>query len=179
MAACAPRRLGRSLVHQPPYTDARPYSRIDPDRYVEWFLPFGEAMLADIEDAGWLVLNIKNRVTRCGPYKGQQHPYVHRLVLALQEQGWRWIETYIWSKPNAIPGRFGPRTKDSFEYVYAFAKHGRPYFDLDTVRVPCRTAPEEIERRRVTRSGGGAPVPGSEGTGRRRTCSAVPTPVTS
>ncbi len=35
--------------------------------------------------------------------------------------GSRWIETYIWAKPNAVPGRFGPRTKDSFEYVYHFA----------------------------------------------------------
>ncbi len=51
--------------------------------------------------------------------------------------GWRWIETYIWAKPNAVPGKFGPRTKDSFEYVYHFAKGGRPpYFDLDAVRVP-------------------------------------------
>jgi DNA modification methylase len=61
--------------------------------------------------------------------------------------GWRWIETYIWSKPNSIPGRFGPRTKDSFEYVYAFAAGQKPYFDLDAVRVPYKTAPEEIARR--------------------------------
>lgn len=60
--------------------------------------------------------------------------------------GWRWIETYVWDKPNAVPGRFGPRTKDAFEYVYHFAK-SMPYFDLDAIRIPYKTTPEEIQRR--------------------------------
>jgi DNA modification methylase len=137
----------------PPYADARAYSRIHPDRYVEWFLPFGKYMLAAAKDTGWLVLNIKNRVASNGPLRGQRHPYVYQLVLALQQQGWRWLETYIWSKPNAVPGRFGPRAKDSFEYVYAFAKGPGPYFDLDAVRVPYKTAGSEIERRKLDRLG--------------------------
>ena len=133
----------------PPYADARAYSRIHPDRYVEWFLPFGKQMLSATADTGWLVLNIKNRVAKSGPLQGQRHPYVYELVLALQQQGWRWLETYIWSKPNGVPGRFGPRTKDSFEYLYAFAKGPKPYFDLEAIRVPYRTTPEEIERRKL------------------------------
>lgn len=137
----------------PPYADARAYSRIHPDRYVEWFLPFGASMLAATKDTGWLVLNIKNRVASSGPLRGQRHPYVYQLVLALQQQGWRWLETYIWSKPNAVPGRYGPRTKDSFEYVYAFARGSRPHFDLDAVRVPYRTGLDEIERRKLDRLG--------------------------
>lgn len=137
----------------PPYADARAYSRIEPERYAEWFLPYSAAMLRAAKETGWLVLNIKNRVGRSGPFQGQRHPYVYQLVLALQQQGWRWLETYIWFKPNAVPGRFGPRTKDSFEYVYAFASGPRPYFDLDAVRVPYKTAPAEIERRKLDRLG--------------------------
>ncbi|MGQ0773553.1 MAG: DNA-methyltransferase [Pseudonocardiales bacterium] len=133
----------------PPYADARAYSRIHPDRYVEWFLPFSKAMLVATKDTGWLVVNIKERVAKSGPLQGQRHPYVYQLVLALQHQGWRWLETYIWCKPNAVPGRFGPRAKDSFEYVYTFAKGAKPYFDLDAIRVPYRATPEEIERRRM------------------------------
>jgi len=106
---------------------------------------------------GSLILNIKNRVAKVGPLTGQRHPYVYELVLALQKMGWRWIETYIWVKPNAVPGRFGPRTKDSFEYVYHFARGSKPYFDLDAVRVPYRTSQAEIERRK------------SDGNGRRNT----------
>ena len=79
--------------------------------------------------------------------------FVKGLKIALQQQGWRWLETYIWSKPNAVPGRFGPRTKDAFEYVYAFAKGSRPHFDLDAIRVPYRTTQDEIERRKLDRLG--------------------------
>ncbi len=136
----------------PPYADARAYSRVHPDRYVEWFLPFARAMLDAASDTGSFVLNIKNRVAKTGPLKGQRHPYVYQLVLALQHIGWRWIETYIWHRPNAIPGRFGPRTKDSFEYVYHFAK-GSPHWDLDAIRIPYKATDDEIQRRKQDRNG--------------------------
>lgn len=63
--------------------------------------------------------------------------------------GWRWIETYIWAKPNAVPGRFGPRTKDSFEYVYHFARGAKPHFELDAIRVPYKADAAEIARRKL------------------------------
>lgn len=124
----------------PPYADQRAYSRIHPDRYVEWFLPFARAMFDASADTGSLVINIKNRVAKDGPLRGQRHPYVFQLVIALQNMGWRWIEEYIWQKPNAIPGRFGPRTKDAFEHVFHFARGAKPHFDLDAVRVPYKTS---------------------------------------
>ena len=133
----------------PPYADQRAYSRIHPDRYVKWFLPFAGAMFDATADTGSLVINIKNRVANRGPLKGQRHPYVYQLVLALQDMGWRWVETYVWAKPNAVPGRFGPRTKDSFEYVYHFARGSKPHFDLDAVRVPYQADASEIARRKL------------------------------
>src|SRR3954468_4019433 len=137
----------------PPYADARAYSRIHPDRYVDWFLPFARNMYEATKYSGSLIVNIKNRVASEGPLKGQRHPYVYQLVLALQNMGWRWIETYVWAKPNAVPGRFGPRTKDSFEYIYHFARGARPYFDLDAIRVPYKADQAEIERRKRDRLG--------------------------
>lgn len=137
----------------PPYADARSYSVIHPDRYVEWFLPFARDMFDATKDTGSMIVNIKNRVASRGPLKGQRHPYVYQLVLALQHIGWRWIETYIWAKPNAVPGRFGPRTKDAFEYVYHFARGSKPYFNLNAVRVPYRADPAEIARRKLDKRG--------------------------
>lgn len=137
----------------PPYADARSYSRIHPDHYVEWFLPFARSMYEATTSTGSLVLNIKNRIASRGPMQGQRHPYVYQLVLALQQMGWRWIETYIWAKPKAVPGRFGPRTKDSFEYVYHFARGSRPHFDLKAVRVPYKATPREIARRKLDKLG--------------------------
>lgn len=137
----------------PPYADQRAYSRIHPDRYVEWFLPFARAMFDATSETGSLVINIKNRVAKDGPLRGQRHPYVFQLVIALQNMGWRWVEEYIWQKPNAIPGKFGPRTKDAFEHVFHFARGPRPYFDLDAVRVPYKTSNNEIERRKLDKNG--------------------------
>ncbi len=77
------------LFTSPPYADQRAYSRIHPDRYVEWFLPFAEAMYEATSETGSLVLNINNRVANRGALNGQRHPYVYRLVLALQDMGWR------------------------------------------------------------------------------------------
>jgi len=133
----------------PPYADARSYSQIHPDRYVDWFLPFARGMFDATKSTGSMIVNIKNRVANRGPLKGQRHPYVYQLVLALQHMGWRWVETYIWAKPNAVPGRFGPRTKDAFEYVYHFARGPKPYFDLNAVRVPYRADTAEIARRKL------------------------------
>lgn len=144
-----PRKGVDLFFMSPPYADARAYSRIHPDRYVEWFLPFARAMFDATKDSGSMIVNIKNRVANRGPLKGQRHPYVYSLVLALQHMGWRWLETYIWAKPNAVPGRFGPRTKDSFEYVYHFARGKKPYFNLDEVRVPYKADPAEIARRKL------------------------------
>lgn len=137
----------------PPYADQRAYSRIHPDRYVEWFLPFARSMYDATGETGSMVINIKQRVAKDGPLKGQRHPYVFQLVLALQNMGWRWIEEYVWQKPNAIPGRFGPRTKDSFEHVFHFARGAKPYFDLSAIRVPYRTTQDEIDRRMLDTNG--------------------------
>lgn len=130
----------------PPYANLREYARIAPDEYVDWFVPFADAMLNALRPSGSFVLNIKDRVVG-----GERHPYVYELVLELRRRGWRWIDTYIWVKPNAIPGRFGPRAKDAWEYVYWFAK-GKPYFDLDAIRVPYRTSAAERARRELDSS---------------------------
>lgn len=150
------------ILTSPPYADARAYSRIPPDQYEAWFSPYAQAMQTVLKPSGSLLLNINDRIARSGPLRGQRHPYVYRLVLALQEAGWRWMETYIWEKPNAMPGRFGPRLKDAFEYVYHFARGDRPYVDVDAVRVPYKTEAAEIaqrqtrgSRRRTTAAGFG------------------------
>ena len=57
-----PRESVDLFFTSPPYADARAYSRIHPDRYVEWFLPFARAMYDTAKPTGSLIINIKNRV---------------------------------------------------------------------------------------------------------------------
>jgi|SRR5690625_1611825 len=130
-------------------------------------MPFARAMYEATVDKGSTVINIKNRVAAFGPLRGQRHPHVYELVLALQYMAWRWIETYIWAKPNAIPGTFGPRTKDSFEYVYAFERGARPRFDLDAIRVPYKSDTEEIERRSRDANGRRSTAAGLDATAQK------------
>lgn len=44
-ASSAGPRFHRPVLHVPPYADQRAYSHINPDRYVDWFLPHARAML--------------------------------------------------------------------------------------------------------------------------------------
>lgn len=126
------------IFTSPPYADLRAYSRIDPDAYVDWFLPKARQFLRILKSTGSFVLNINDRIVN-----GERHLYVYELVIALKKQlGFKFIERYFWYKPNAIPGRKGPRTKDSTEYIFWFAKD-EPYFDLEAVKVPARMSPEE------------------------------------
>jgi hypothetical protein len=160
----------------PPYADARAYSRIHPNRYVEWFLPFARSMYEATKPSGSLIINIKNRVANKGPLKGQRHPYVYQLVLALQNIGWRWIETYIWAKPNGVPGRFGPRTKDAFEYVYHLPE-GLSLISISTLSgCPIRQTRPRLRGVNETRRAAAVPKQASVAIGPKPTCWAVPIP---
>jgi len=116
----------------PPYADLRDYARIRPDDYVGWFLPVAYEIKRVLKRRGSFVLNINDRCVR-----KSRHPYVFKLVVALVEiVGLPLIETYIWRKPNAMPGRYGARPKDAFEYVFWFGKTTDVRFNLASVGVP-------------------------------------------
>ncbi len=72
------------IVTSPPYADSRKdtYGGIDPDRYVEWFLPVGAELRRVLKNDGSFVLNIKERVVG-----GERHTYVLELIIALRRQG--------------------------------------------------------------------------------------------
>jgi len=127
----------------PPYADLRDYTRIRPDDYVGWFLPVAYEIKRVLKSRGSFVLNINDRcVAR------SRHLYVFKLVVALVEiVGLPLIETYIWQKPNPMPGRYGSRPKDAFEYVFWFGKTTRVKFNLASVGV-------SYAQRRGSRAGG-------------------------
>ena len=118
----------------PPYADLRDYARIRPDDYVGWFLPAAYEIKRVLKPRGSFVLNINDRCVR-----GARHLYVFRLVVALVDiVGMPLIETYVWHKPNPMPGCYGPRPKDAFEYVFWFGKTRDVRFDLSSVGAPPR-----------------------------------------
>ena len=113
------------IVTSPPYADRRRknYGGVHPDKYVEWFLPRSEKFLKILADDGSFVLNIKEMA-----YKGEKHPYVLHLILALREQGWKLVDEYIWHKKNCYPGKWSNRFRDAWERCLHFTK--QPQFKM-------------------------------------------------
>ena len=51
------------IVTSPPYADRRKntYGGIEPEKYVEWFLPISEQLFRVLKPAGTFILNIKEK----------------------------------------------------------------------------------------------------------------------
>lgn len=117
----------------PPYADSRKstYGGINPDHYVDWFLPISAELLRVLKPTGTFMLNIKERVS-----EGERHTYVLELILKLREQGWLWTEEYIWHKKNSHPGKWPNRFRDAWERLLQFNKSRQFHMYQDEVRVP-------------------------------------------
>lgn len=121
------------IVTSPPYADQRKdtYGGVDPDKYVEWFLPISNQLKRVLKDEGSFILNIKERVVN-----GERHTYVLELILALRKQGWLWTEEYVWHKRNSYPGKWPNRFRDGWERCLHFTKQKHFVMYQDEVRVP-------------------------------------------
>ncbi|MCY4474162.1 MAG: DNA methyltransferase [Chloroflexi bacterium] len=121
------------IVTSPPYAERRKssYGGIHADVYVEWFLGISEELLRVLKPSGSFVLNIKEHAV-----KGERHPYVLELILALRRQGWLWTEEYMWHKKNSYPGKWPNRFRDSWERLLHFNKSRRFKMNQDEVMVP-------------------------------------------
>jgi len=121
------------IVTSPPYADRRKssYGGINPDKYVEWFLPISKQLYRVLKPTGSFVLNIKENVKN-----GERQTYVIELILALKNQGWLWTEEYCWYKKNSYPGKWPNRFRDTWERCLHFTKQKKFKMYQDTVKVP-------------------------------------------
>ena len=121
------------IFTSPPYGDNRKRTYQGPrlDEYVDWFLPIAEELKRVLKADGSFVLNIKERADN-----GERHTYVLELILALREQGWRWVEEYIWHKKNCYPGKWPNRFRDAWERCLHFTLSKDFKMFQDEVRVP-------------------------------------------
>ena len=121
------------IFTSPPYGNNRKRTYQGPryDQYVEWFLPIAAELKRVLKQDGSFVLNIKERAD-----KGERQTYVLELILALKQQGWRWVEEYIWHKKNAYPGKWPNRFRDSWERCLHFTLSKDFKIFQDSVMVP-------------------------------------------
>ena len=121
------------IFTSPPYADNRKktYEGIPIHKYVEWFLPISEQLLRILKPDGSFVLNIKERAVH-----GERQTYVLELILGMKQQGWFWIEEYIWHKKNSYPGKWPNRFRDAWERCLHFSKSKRFKMFQEAVMVP-------------------------------------------
>jgi DNA modification methylase len=121
------------IVTSPPYADQRKktYGGINPNDYVNWFLPKAQEFHRVLKPSGTFILNIKERVVN-----GERHTYVIELILAMRQQGWLWTEEYMWHKKNSYPGKWPNRFRDSWERLLQFNKQKNFKMYQDEVMVP-------------------------------------------
>lgn len=121
------------VVTSPPYADNRKttYGGVPIKEYVDWFLPISEELKRVLKPSGSFVLNIKERVV-----DGERHTYVLDLIIKMREQGWYWVEEYIWHKKNCYPGRWPNRFRDAWERCLHFSKEKHFAMYQDAVMVP-------------------------------------------
>jgi len=121
------------IITSPPYAEARKnvYGGINPNKFVEWFLPKSEQFLRVLKPDGTFILNIKERVVA-----GQRHTYVIELILEMKKQGWLWTEEFVWHKKNCYPGKWPNRFRDAWERCLQFNKTKNFKMFQDEVMVP-------------------------------------------
>lgn len=121
------------IITSPPYADRRKnsYGGINPDKYVEWFLPISGQLYRVLKPKGSFILNIKEHVKN-----GERQTYVIELILELKKQGWLWTEEYCWYKKNSYPGKWPNRFRDNWERCLHFTKQKNFKMYQEAVKVP-------------------------------------------
>jgi len=123
----------------PPYADRRSsgysgdekfkYDGVQPDQYVDWFLPIAKEVHRILKPTGSFFLNIK---AACD--KGERLLYVYDLVLSIKrEAGLRFVDEYIWYK-SASPRKKSFRLKDCWEPIFHFSKQ-KNFINHDLIRI--------------------------------------------
>lgn len=121
------------IFTSPPYADQRKntYGGMNPDEYVDWFIPKSKQFLRVLKPKGTFILNIKERVVN-----GERHTYVLDLIKEMKKQGWLWTEEFVWHKKNSFPGKWPNRFRDSWERLLQFNKSKKFNFYQNEVMVP-------------------------------------------
>lgn len=108
------------VVTSPPYAEARKntYGGINADDYIDWFSPIAKEIFRILKNDGSFVLNIGDNTIN-----GETHLYTFEIPIVFKrEVGFKFIDSFIWHKKTAPPGRYKNRFKDSWEFCYHFSK---------------------------------------------------------
>lgn len=150
-------------VTSPPYANGlRDYGSPDQlgqEPTVAGYVANLRAVLAGVrrvlKPAGSLWLNVGDayaKQPRQGAATGSLLLAPQRIALALSADGWIVRNVVVWHKPNPLPQSAADRLSPTYEVVIFATKSRRYHFDLDSVRIPHRSA-DRVGRARRTELG--------------------------
>jgi DNA modification methylase len=149
------------IVTSPPYADTVSYGNgvevMNPDNYVDWFLPLFHEAKRFLKGSGSFILNINDRANN-----GERHIYVYELITRIvKETGLKLFDRYIWFKKSALPMTGEKRLNDRIEYIFHFVKDTKKFkTNTDAVREPY----EEISLKRFKSKVHGNDIVKNDGT---------------
>lgn len=149
-----PKLLAESVdccITSPPYANGlRDYGAADQlgqeqtvTEYVENLRGVLQEVRRVLKPTGSLWLNLGDsygQADRVGVPRGSLLLAPQRVALALAADGWLIRNVVVWAKPNPLPQSATDRLSPTYEAII-FATKARPYFfDIDSIRVPHRSA---------------------------------------
>lgn len=116
-----------------------------------------------LKNSGALWLNLGDSFSKHasqGAPRGSLLLVPQRVALALTADGWIVRNVLVWHKPNPLPESARDRLSTTYEVVIFATKERRYFFDLDSIRIPHRSADRSgilrpAERRRRYQGGNG------------------------
>lgn len=132
------------VVTSPPYFGLRDYAtpcqigrEAAPDAYVATMATAFREVRRVLKRSGTCWLNLGDTMM---PDKNEAM-IPHRVVMALQADGWICRSTIIWAKPNPMPESVTDRPTKSHEYLFLLTKSARYYYDADAIAEPAQLDP--------------------------------------
>ena len=126
-------------VTSPPYYGLRDYGvagqiglEPTPDEYVAEMVAVFREVRRVLREDGTLWLNLGDKYAK----SGQRLGLPHRVVLALQHEGWFWRDEIVWHKPRTTPFPANNRTVPAHEMLFLLAKTPNYFFDWAAIEEP-------------------------------------------
>jgi len=121
----------------PPYANLRRDSLdLCPADYPAWFMRRAPEIMRVLKPTGNFVLNL-GHVARGDGWR--RSTYLYRLLVALEDLGFGFVNEYPWLKSDAVAGCFGKRCKPAHEPFYWLALTKHHFFDGTALRTPYRS----------------------------------------
>ena len=138
------------VITSPPFALKRKkeYGNVDPDRYVEWFLPFAKQFMRILRDDGSFVLDIGGSWNPGVPTKSVYN--FELLVRLCRDVGFHLAEDFYWLNPAKLPSPAEwvnvrrMRVKDAVDPIWWLSKTPFPKADNRRILKPYSKSMQEL-----------------------------------